>query len=713
MARPISSFRALLMDFGPLWVAKRLAYSVLSKIGYLEFRAPITDWDKCLLKSLLRTGAEASQTAAIRSLRQHPWVLKGEGLPAYVKTGIDTPIDYKTFPQTAGFTFERLRDGEFCFFQSQLKATGVPIRWHVHPVTQQEYDKQAHWSRIADFGGGDIKWAWELGRFSFVFALAREYQRTENEDIPHFFWSVFLDWKKNNQPNSGIHWKCGQEVALRLIAISFGLRAFQSSPATTDNLLAEVLQFIAVSARRIEANIGYALQQKNNHGISEAAGLWTAALLCPTLRRASYWKWVSKRHLTDQAIDLLYTTGNCSQHSLNYLRLILHLYAWCLTLGDQVAETPFLAGRKEDEARNRLRAARDFILSVMDRRTGHTPRFGANDSALLFQLTDLDSSDFRPALQTLAAVMRDPLPFPSGPWDTERFWLCGDNPPPDRQMQSVCKQKILPLVGQTDRDGLVVMRDDSGFLTLRAQQKFVHRPSHADLLHVDVFWKSQKITIDPGTYSYNSEPPWDMPFKKTGYHNTVSVDEADQMERFSRFIWSRWPTGRIIVNQDENSGVFSIQASHSGYRRRPYRTSHTRTVFHLDDGFWAIHDRLHAEEARQFRLHWLFTDFPFSYQRSGLVFKTPKGDYFADVRTNAQNIAMTVVRASESSPRGWFAPHYGTRAPAISVDWVCLAREADFLTVLSPANNDSWGYIQRSPISHLIPELRFSAIAPQ
>ena len=185
------------------------------------------------------------------------------------------------------------------------------------------------------------------------------------------------------------------------------------------------------------------------------------------------------------------------------------------------------------------------------------------------------------------------------------------------------------------------------------------------------------------------------------------------MDRFSRFIWSRWPTGRIVVNEDEKSGVSSIQATHSGYLRHPYRTSHTRTVFHLDDGFWAIHDHVHAEEARQFRLHWLFSDFPFSWQQSGLVFETPNGDYFADVRTNVQDIAMTVVRASKSTPRGWFAPHYSTRAPAISVDWVCRTREADFLTVLSPAKNDSWGQIQRSSLSHLIPNLRYSAVAPQ
>ena len=42
---------------------------------------------------------------------------------------------------------------------------------------------------------------------------------------------------------------------------------------------------------------------------------------------------------------------------------------------------------------------------------------------------------------------------------------------------------------------------------------------------------ARNVALDAGTYSYNAPQPWANPLAQTAYHNTVTVDDLDQMER--------------------------------------------------------------------------------------------------------------------------------------------------------------------------------------
>ena len=119
-------------------------------------------------------------------------------------------------------------------------------------------------------------------------------------------------------------------------------------------------QMLAISGQRIEGNLRYALSQRNNHGISEATGLWTIGLLFPELRRAARWRALGARHLEELGRDLIYDDGAFVQHSTNYHRLMLHAYLWSIRLGD-------LNGRPfTDTLRSRLARAGDFLYQIQD-----------------------------------------------------------------------------------------------------------------------------------------------------------------------------------------------------------------------------------------------------------------------------------------------------------------------------------------------------------
>ena len=303
------------------------------------------------------------------------------------------------------------------FFSHERVEVGFPLQWHRDPFSGYSFPTDRHWSQIADFGAGDIKLVWETNRFGFTFPLVRSYWRTGDEQYAEVFWQLAENWHASNSPESGANWKCGQEVSLRVMAWCFGLYGFAASPASTPNRVALLAQMIAVSGRRIESNIGYALSQKNNHGLSEAMGLWTIGALFPEFADSARWAALGRRLLESQALELIYDDGAFSQHSMNYHRVMLHDYLWSMRLAD-VQDRPF-----SNSLRDRIRRAGEFLYQLQDESTGRVPCYGQNDGALILPLTNCDYSDFRPVVQSAHILASGQRRFEPGPWDEESLWL--------------------------------------------------------------------------------------------------------------------------------------------------------------------------------------------------------------------------------------------------------------------------------------------------
>ncbi|MDZ7696582.1 MAG: heparinase II/III family protein [Deltaproteobacteria bacterium] len=296
---------------------------------------------------------------------------------------------------------------------------GFPLDWHRNAFTGQVAPRDLHWSEISDFEYGDIKLIWEPSRFGFVYDLVRAYWRTGDEKYAQAFWRLVEDWGENNPPNCGVNWKCGQEISFRVMAWCFGLYGFGRAAATHAGRVVALAEMIAVSAERIEGNIGYALNQRNNHGISEALGLWTVGVLFPELRKAVRWREKGRRFLEEQARSLIYEDGSFSQHSLNYHRLMLHDYLWALRLGD-------LNGQSlSDELKDRVQLAGEFLYQLQDEETGQVPCYGQNDGALILPLNNCHCRDFRPVIGAVHYYFSGERLFEHGPWDEDLLWLFG------------------------------------------------------------------------------------------------------------------------------------------------------------------------------------------------------------------------------------------------------------------------------------------------
>jgi hypothetical protein len=658
--------------FGAGWVAYRAGYALRLRTGVLRRRTPPAAWSERPLQPMLGDGALAD-AEAYRQYRLHsaPRFFFAPKDRAHYRS-LFARWDVAGAPALAAAN--DAITGRFRYFENAFVAAGFPPNWHANPFTAEALPADRHWSAIPDFGAGDIKVIWELSRFGFSYALVRAYWRTGDERFPEAFWRLVEDWQEHNPPNCGPNWKCGQEASLRVMAWCFGLYGFLDASATTATRVAALAQMIAISGQRITANFDYALNLHNNHGISEAVGLWTIGVLFPELKKAAGWAKMGRNALEAQGRALIYDDGAFSQHSVNYQRLMLHDYLWAIRLGDLNGQ-PFSA-----ELRKRVGQSAMLLYQLQDEGSGSVPYYGQNDGALILPLSNCDYHDFRPVIQAVHHLTTGSRCYAEGPWDEDLLWLSG----PDA---------LHAPADEPERSDL--QAESGGYYTLRGQESFAftrcasyrHRPGQADMLHVDLWWRGQNIALDAGTYSYNAAPPWDNALARTPDHNTVSIDSLDQMDRAGRFLWLPWLHGQAMPVRHSAGGQLAFwEGAHDGYRRLRQPADHRRGILRLPEDTWLVVDRLHSLGTHRYRLHWLLPDLAHTWQAdpTQLMLQTTAGLYHLWLGALAQAGVATLVRADERSARGWRAPYYGHREPALSLDLTVEGTSVVFWTLFSP-----------------------------
>lgn len=658
--------------FGASWLGYRAWYALQQRTGYLKRQLPNRPWHEQPLATFLRDQrlAEPARYAAYRRSAAPHFFFGPDACAAgklYFQAwdqGLTSPVEVAA----------ELAAGILRYFEHTPATIGCPPQWHRNPFTGQTAPVEGHWSELSDFGYGDIKIIWEPSRFGFVYTLVRAYWRTGNEHYAEIFWQFVEDWRRHNPPQQGPNWKCGQETTFRIMAWCFGLYGFLQSPSTTEVRLSQLAQMIAVSGQRIAANIDYALSQQNNHSVSEAVGLWTIGLLFPEFTQAEQWRNQGRALLERLAGELIYLDGSFVQHSMNYHRVLLHDYLWALRLG-ALLDQPLSQATAE-----RVGCAGRWLYQVQDPGTGRVPHYGQMDGALVLPLNNCDYLDFRPVIQAVHYLISGFRCYPAGPWDEDLYWLCGTaslNAP--LQVTERCNL-------QATEGGYYTLRSTESFLFTRCAT-YRHRPGQADMLHVDVWWRGQNIALDPGTYSYNAPAPWQNPLAHTRYHNTVTVNDRDQMERVGKFLWLPWLQSRVNHAMPPVAGVTQYwEGEHQGYRRLPVPVRHRRALVGLPQNSWLVVDLLQSTANHTYRLHWLLADFPYQWQeqQQQMCLETAAGPYTLQVGTVTGQGQATVERAAAASPRGWQALYYFTRQPAISLDLTLTADQTCFWTLFGP-----------------------------
>jgi hypothetical protein len=386
--------------------------------------------------------------------------------------------------------------------------------------------------------------------------------------------------------------------------------------------------------------------------------LYTAGLYLRDHPKAAGWRKLGWQWLNWGFQNQIDASGRYVQFSTNYHRLMLQLALFTDWLRRDAGEPDW-----PELTRQRLAVATRWLWALTDPETGAVPNLGANDGAYLFPLTSRAFCDFRPVVAASGRafldldIYRNPRLNEMAVW----FGLTIGEPVDSGQLQA--------------HDLLRMDRED-GRAFLRAVQ-FDDRPSHADQLHLDLWWQGENVARDAGTYVYNALAPWDNALATVKVHNTLTLDGADQMQRAGRFLWLDWAQAEILAHEvDESGRLIRLTGEHDGYRH--LGALHRRTVEVIDSG-WRVTDQVLAAgaeqdgEAHQAQVHWLLPDWePEQIAPDRLRIAGP--DFSFELRFEGAD-DLVLVRAGvcllgEMAPEptwGWFSPTYGVREPALMV----------------------------------------------
>ncbi len=503
--------------------------------------------------------------------------------------------------------------------------------WHTNPLTGFVYQQNIHWSLIDDFSAntGDIKFVWEKSRFTFLYDLIR-YDFHYSEDQSAKVFELIADWIDSNPVNCGPNWKCSQEIALRVLNWTFALHYYRFSPTLSQSLLDKILCSVYDQACHIAGNITFSrIAVKNNHVLTEALALYVVGLMFPHFGKSHKWRALGKGLFEKQVAAQIATDGSYIQFSMNYHRVVIQLLTWGIRLAE-LNRDPMNAAVYE-----RAKASLNFLRSCQDSMYGRLPNYGHNDGALFFPLSERGFGDFRPQMAALANVLSIDLGYQTGNWREESEWIGGK--------ASASVTKISPKrLSSFPKGGYHIIRD-TGTLTFLRCGNYYSRPFQADHNHLDIWLGGRNILRDAGTWLYNADEEAVRYFSGTRSHNTVMIEDFDQMQKQQRFIWTHW-----IRNAKGEAGsskdAYWIEAEFEGFR-------------HVGNGI--IHRRKVIKRKNQ--LHWIVED---------RVLNVPKGMKIRQLwhpdEKFTEHFRMTARREDGRElpmmiENGWFSASYGQR----------------------------------------------------
>ncbi len=509
--------------------------------------------------------------------------------------------------------------------------------WRTHPASGFEYAAATPWFSVAHFNSqaGDIKDVWEPARFAWGYDLARGYLLTGDDSYAECFWRGFESFIDGCPPFRGVQWSCGQETAIRASAWLWVEGAMLNAPSSSPERLGLLRRALAWSAERITDAIGYALSQRNNHGLSEATALVAiGARLHGVEPRASQWFRDGVRWLERLIPDQFATDGWYIQHSFNYLRLALDQ----LVTAQRALRSR--GGGLTPPSTERVRSAIHLLGFLIDPASGAPPLHGANDGAYVLPLSTRPYQDFVPSLTAAAATFATPFPNELLADGETLAWLGLELPKREESAP-------FPRLHAGSSGWFIAVT--SGARVFGRAPLYTSRPGHIDPLHVDISLGGRTVASDAGTFRYAAPAPWANGLAEIDVHNTLTIVGLPPARRGSRFLWLTWPTGRIVESTIFHDELLRVVMENTSWTT--HGILHRRTC-EIHGGGVTIIDEVTgpADRPTLVSLQWLI-DGPAT-----------------ELSINADApITVDESRGEDHSVRGWISEGYAAKRRATSV----------------------------------------------
>ncbi len=468
---------------------------------------------------------------------------------------------------------DSILDGNIYYYSYHKQNVGENPDWFLNPFNMKTFKGfQKHWSKLNDFNSeiGDIKNFWEISRFNWIGTLIQAYVTTLDEKYLERINLWISDWLKENPPNTGPNWKCGQEASIRILNLILAQEILNPDIVTND-----LKDYLEIHIDRINPTTFYATVQKNNHGLSEGCALFLAGyFLWKNYKKKKYYSVYQKglKLVEDQVRKLILDDGTFSQYSIVYHRMILDLLSIVELLRkewniDSFSETFY----------KKVNLAIEWYSSMIDPISGNAPNMGANDGTYLFNYDHKKYRDFRPTFLLASALFNKPIP--------ENF-VTSHNLIEMFKIPKIHIEKKTPNSKIFSQGGYLKLVRKDGMAILRAP-KYLFRPSHSDALHIDIWQDGLNCIRDAGSFSYALDSHELDVFSGTKGHSTIQFDNRNQMPRLSRFLFGGWlEPSHIEFSKSDNRMSVAYTSADNNY--------HFRCVNKIEKG-WKIQDKISGQ----------------------------------------------------------------------------------------------------------------------
>ncbi len=540
-------------------------------------------------------------------------------------------------------TAYKIKNGVFLFFNSEEFSLGVNYNWLTNPLNGYTYPSDLHWSKINDYDdkSGDIKYVWEKSRFSFLYSLIRDEEVNGNKH-QEFIFSQISEWIDANPLNQGANWKCSQEISIRVLNWIFAIYYYSNKDQIKEDLWQKILNSIFQQMSHVRKHINFSrIAVRNNHALTETLALYLVGLLFPWLDKRGQWRKNGKKWFEQEIVYQVYEDGTFLQFSMNYHRVVIQLLTKAIVLsevnGDSFPQVIY------DRAYQSL----TFLYQCQNLDNGLLPNYGANDGALFFPLNSCNYRDFRPQLGALHYVLTGFSLYSFGNWQEDTIWMVSNKKFFPKNFNRIEQKNGLV---RFPKGGYYLIRDKDTLTFLRAGSH-KDRPSQADNLHLDIWCKNENIFFDAGSFKYNdSNKELVRYFTGTKSHNTVMLNEYDQMLKGDRFMWFYW-TQAIKIEFTEDHNYYIIDATVSAFRYLDKNCKHRRVIKKIKNNReWIIED-------------FIYSDVPYEMKQ---IWHTRK-EYLEYI--DLYSIGVNDEALTNIITQGWYSSLYGKREAVLQVSF--------------------------------------------
>lgn len=449
---------------------------------------------------------------------------------------------------------------------------GREIHWRRDSVHDRE-TPPVYFRRIRylDFPlAGDHKIIWELNRHQHLVVLAQASLlsgRTEFEDAA---FAQLSSWLDQNPVCRGINWTSALEVAFR--ALSWVWIHHLSGDRMPPELASRWLLSLYHHGCYLERNLSLYFSP-NTHLQGEALALHALGLLFGLER----WRQRGASLMQEMIRHHVHSDGGHFEQSSYY-----HVYATDMFLFHAVLEDPGAPYREI------LKRMARYLWALAG--SGSMPFFGDDDGGRLFHPFGERSQFPRATLAACAAFLGD-TPSHGSPQDLDEIavWWLGDG--------AAVHARTPRVSAYFPSSGIAVLAEDDFELiaSVLAFGRGGAGHSHAHSLHFTLRHGGEEVLIDPGTYTYVSDPAWRDRFRGTAAHNTVRMDGLDQADPAGPFRWLNPPRAKIL---DQSRQPWSLHASCEARGIR-----HERRIFFSGGAIWIVDD-IHGQGRHRIEQFW-------------------------------------------------------------------------------------------------------------